>query len=73
MVRSQELLTVREVAELFRITPSTVCAWAKSGRIPAVRIGHTLRFPRAALAALVVPHKRARLDALARDDNGGAQ
>lgn len=35
------LLTTREVAELFRVSPASVSAWAKEGLLPAVRIPGT--------------------------------
>ena len=41
---SWRLLTVPEVATLLGLGRSTVYAWAKSGRIPAIRIGPRWRF-----------------------------
>ncbi len=32
------LLTVREVAEILRVSPLTVKRWTKRGRLPAIRI-----------------------------------
>jgi excisionase family DNA binding protein len=34
-----ELLTVVEVASLFKVKASTVRAWAREGRLPCVRLG----------------------------------
>jgi excisionase family DNA binding protein len=34
-----ELLTVEETAVLLKVKPSTVRAWARSGRLPCVRLG----------------------------------
>ena len=42
-------LTVEEVAAVLRIGRSTAYAAARSGEIPAVRVGHRLLVPRAAL------------------------
>jgi excisionase family DNA binding protein len=40
MIIEEELLTVREVAKLFRVTEQTVYAWVKSGKLPKpVRLG----------------------------------
>jgi excisionase family DNA binding protein len=33
-----DLLTVEEVAELFRVTPLTIKRWGKRGKLPAIRI-----------------------------------
>lgn len=33
-----DLLTVKEVAELLRVSPITVKRWGKSGKLPAIRI-----------------------------------
>lgn len=37
-------MTVEEVAEYLRIRPTTVYEWAKSGKIPAVKMGRLWRF-----------------------------
>lgn len=42
---SHEHLTVKEVAELLRIHPTTVRDWARSGRLPCIRLSRrALRF-----------------------------
>jgi len=33
-----DLLTVREVADLLRVSPLTIKRWGKSGRLEAIRI-----------------------------------
>lgn len=38
-------LRPREVCELLGVSPRTLWAWTKEGRIPHVRIGRTLRYP----------------------------
>jgi len=41
----EKLLTIREVAEILRVSRRTIERWVKQGKIKAVRIGpHTLRF-----------------------------
>lgn len=47
-----ELLTPEEVAEHLRITLHTVYAWARTGKLPHIRIAGTVRFRRDALEAL---------------------
>ena len=42
---NDELLTPREVAEMFRVNPKTVTRWARSGKISAVKtLGGHRRF-----------------------------
>jgi excisionase family DNA binding protein len=33
-----DLLTIREVAELLRVSPLTIKRWGKAGKLPAIRI-----------------------------------
>ena len=33
-----DLLTIREVADLLRISPLTIKRWGKKGKLPAIRI-----------------------------------
>ena len=33
-----ELLTAKEAAEIFRVTPLTIKRWIKRGKLPAIRI-----------------------------------
>jgi len=33
-----DLLTIREVANLLRVSPLTIKRWGKSGKLPAIRI-----------------------------------
>ena len=33
-----DLLTVKEVAEVLRVSPLTIKRWGKSGKLPAIRI-----------------------------------
>jgi excisionase family DNA binding protein len=46
-----EVMTVSEVAEYLRLNPQTVYRKAKTGELPAVRIGRAIRFRRAELDA----------------------
>lgn len=46
------LLTPREVASLFRVTPKTITRWAEAGKLPAIRtLGGHRRFPAAGVLA----------------------
>lgn len=43
-----ELLTPKEVAEMFRVDPKTVTRWAKAGKLTSIRtIGNHRRYSRA--------------------------
>lgn len=55
--RSPELLTTTEVAELLRVTPSTVIRWVESGKLPGIRAGAGAhwRFRRADVEQLLTP------------------
>lgn len=56
MPLTTDLLTTQEVAEMCRVTPSTVARWAKSGVLPAITIGpRTLRFRRGDVESLLHP------------------
>ncbi|EKD90278.1 MAG: hypothetical protein ACD_31C00046G0002 [uncultured bacterium] len=33
-----DLLTIREVAQLLRVSPLTIKRWGKKGKLPAIRI-----------------------------------
>jgi excisionase family DNA binding protein len=45
---TREWLRVDEVAEYWSVSVRTVYAWVKSGKLSAVRIGGSIRIPRAA-------------------------
>ncbi len=38
MTNLPDLLTVREVADLLRVSPLTIKRWGKRGKLPAIRI-----------------------------------
>lgn len=40
------LLTLSETARLLQLSPRTVWQWAKDGKLPCIRFGRVLRFPR---------------------------
>ena len=49
----EPLLTAHEVAALLRIHEKTVLAFARAGKLPAVRVGKAWRFRASALDAWV--------------------
>lgn len=49
----EELLTIKEVAELLRLSERTVSDKIKTGLIPAVKIGPTLRVRRDTLEQII--------------------
>ena len=55
LVRSPDLLTLREAADALRVTEITARRWAKAGRVPAVRlpsVNGKLLIPRAVIEQL---------------------
>ena len=49
------LLTEREVAAMFQVTPRTVRRWAHAGELPCVRLGGVTRYPLLGIEALIRP------------------
>lgn len=43
-IEGMRLLSVKQVAEIINIKPSTIYAWAELGKIPHVKLNGTLRF-----------------------------
>lgn len=50
-----ELLTSSEVADRFRVSLTTVTRWARTGEVPAIRIGKVLRFRRSDIEQALTP------------------
>ena len=46
------MMCAQEVAKVLRLRLTSVWAGARSGALPAVRIGRLVRFPRAAIEAI---------------------
>jgi excisionase family DNA binding protein len=49
----EEILTTQEVADLLKLHPKTVNKLAKSGRVPAYRIGRQWRFRKSEVIKLL--------------------
>ena len=49
------LLTEREVADVFRVTPRTIRRWAAGGTLDAIRVHGTTRYRADDVAALIDP------------------
>ncbi len=54
-----DLLTVRETADLLRVSQLTVRRYIAAGRLPAVRVGRNIRIDRAEIGRLLSTSKRA--------------
>jgi len=53
-LRFEELLTPREVADMFRVDPKTVTRWAKAGKLTSLRtLGGHRRYRKAEVDALM--------------------
>lgn len=48
-----ELMTVSEVAEALRVSPSSVYKWSTEGSLPTVRINTSIRFRREDIETLI--------------------
>jgi len=56
---NRTLLTARETAKLLRVSPNMVYAQAQHGKLPHVRLGDRLLFPRAELLQWLAEQARA--------------
>lgn len=52
-----ELLTVREVAEMLRVSPMTIYRLVHKGKLPCVRIMRSMRIPRVDAQAYGTPQR----------------
>ncbi len=52
-VQADELLTIVEVAAYLKVSRRTAWRWCKSGRLPAVKVGHQWRITRRDLEKFV--------------------
>ena len=59
-VEKRELMTLEEVAQYLRIGKRTTYGWAKSGKLPAFKIGQAWRFDRADIDRWVEAQKTKR-------------
>ena len=50
-----DLLTVQEVARMLKVNPITVRRYIADGRLPAVKVGKSIRVRREAIAEFVKP------------------
>jgi excisionase family DNA binding protein len=53
---SERLLTAREVAERFGVTPKTVLRWTEARGLPGYRLGRALRYREADLETWLRAH-----------------
>lgn len=57
--RTEELLTVAEVATYLKLSRRTAWRWCKKGDLPAIKVGHQWRVARSDLENFV--HRRGKL------------
>lgn len=53
-----ELLTAKEVMEIFRISKATLIRWSKEGILPAIKIGRRVLYDKNDILEVVEKHKR---------------
>lgn len=61
MAQTDELLTAKDVAELFKISPDTVYTWRYQGKIPYVKINGAVRFRRSDMQQMIEAGARTQL------------
>lgn len=49
----EQLLTVKEAANQYRVSTATIYSWIYSGQLPALRINNALRIKSAELSKIV--------------------
>lgn len=49
--------TCKEVAEILKLSLDTIRSWARTGKLPAFKIGKSYRIPKEAIDQLLQPHK----------------
>jgi excisionase family DNA binding protein len=52
-----QLLTLQDVRESSRLSTSTLRAWVKSGLLPAIKLGRSIRIEEAAWRAFVAKNR----------------
>lgn len=52
---NETYLTVKEIADKFRVSRQAVYDWIESGQLKAVRVGKRVRVPESSLAGFVKP------------------
>jgi excisionase family DNA binding protein len=52
-LKGEEILTTQEVSDLLKLHPKTVNKLARSGRVPAYRIGRQWRFRKSEILKLL--------------------
>jgi len=56
----KEFLSTKDVAKLFSVSAQTVRHWYRSGQLPCVQIGMTIRFRREHVQAFIDRNERER-------------
>ena len=51
-----DIMTLEEVAQYFKLKPQTIYTWAQAGKIPAAKLGKEWRFSKAVLDEWFVGH-----------------
>ena len=60
---NHEYLTVPDVAELLQVNPQTVRRWIWKGKLPHIKVGHTIRVPKSELSGMATHRQEHRADA----------
>ncbi len=65
------LMTIGDVAHLFRLKPQTIYRWVQQNKLPGAKIGKEWRFRRSAIERWLDRYMKQQEEAAERDGAGG--
>ena len=65
-----EILTVQEVANYFKVSRSTVWRWCNQGRMTAFKVGHSWRVHRSEVEKIIGNKKLGNMVEIGSKNNG---
>ncbi|MEJ2558562.1 MAG: helix-turn-helix domain-containing protein [Anaerolineae bacterium] len=65
-----EILTIREVAEYFKLSPTTIWRWCSEGRLPAFKVGRSWRIHRSEVEKIITHNSAMAAEAANPEQHG---
>ncbi len=65
-----EILTIREVAEYFKLSPTTIWRWCNEGRLPAFKVGRSWRIHRSEVEKIITHNSSVAAEAASSEQHG---